>query len=80
MLMPRASWLPLARTFLETYARPEILARLRPRLVRPRGLARLWWAVRTTYLTAAELAARIEELRASMENSGATPFPSPRAS
>ena len=76
----RAHWLPLARTFLEAYARPEILAHLRPRLVRPRGLARLWWAVRTTYLTPAELAARIAELRAWMDNSDATLFPSPRAS
>jgi len=62
--VPRAAWLPLARAFLEAYARPEILACLRPRLVGPRGLARLWWAVRTTYLTSGELSARIAELRA----------------
>ena len=60
----REEWLPFARAFLEGYARPEILARLRLRLVRPHGLSWLWWAVRTTYLTPAELAARIGELRA----------------
>jgi hypothetical protein len=63
----RASWLPFARTFLEAYAQPEILACLRPRLVDPRGFARLWWAVRTTYLTPGELSARIGELRAWMD-------------
>ena len=62
----REQWLPFACVFVESYGRPEILARLRMRLVRPRGLSRLWWAVRTTYLTSAELAARIEELRAWM--------------
>lgn len=62
----REQWLPFARAFLESYARPEVLARLRTRLVRPRGLSWLWWAVRTTYLTPAELAARVEVLRAWM--------------
>lgn len=65
--VPRAQWLPFAGAFLESYGRPEILARLATRLVRPRGLACLWWAVRTTYLTPAELAARIAELRRWMD-------------
>jgi len=59
-------WLPSARAFLAAYARPEIVARLRGRLVAPRGIARVWWAVRTTYLAPAELARRLAELRASL--------------
>ncbi|MCE9612190.1 MAG: hypothetical protein K8R23_18490 [Chthoniobacter sp.] len=59
-------WLPSARAFLAAYERPEIVARLRGRLVAPRGIARVWWAVRTTYLAPAELARRLAELRASL--------------
>ena len=59
-------WLPCASAFLQTYDRPEIIARLAPRLVPPRGLARIWWAVRTTYLPCAKLAQRLHDLRASL--------------
>ena len=59
-------WLPGAHAFLGAYARPEIVARLREKLVMPRGLARVWWAVRTTYLTPSELRRRIIELRESI--------------
>ncbi len=59
-------WLPFATAFLEAYARPEIIVLLAPRLVVPRGLARLWWSVRTTYLPRKELARRIAQLRAAL--------------
>ena len=59
-----ALWLPSARSFLEGYERAEIIALLARRFVAPRGLARLWWSVRTTWLSRAELARRIAELRA----------------
>ncbi len=59
-------WLPGAHAFLHAYARPGIVARLRERLVVPGGLARVWWAVRTTYLAPAELQRRIAALRASL--------------
>jgi hypothetical protein len=48
--IPSDRWLPGARAFLEAYGRPEIVRLLDQRLVVPRGLARLWWSVRTTYL------------------------------
>jgi hypothetical protein len=64
--LPAAQWLPCAQAFLGAYERPEIVARLREKLVAPRGLARIWWAVRTTYLAPAELARRLAELRASL--------------
>lgn len=59
----RAEWLPLASAFLEAYDGAEILPLLEKLLVRPRGLSSLWWAVRTTYLTPAELAVRLATLR-----------------
>lgn len=59
-------WLPLAHAFLAGYDRPGIVARLREKLLAPRGAARLWWAVRTTYLAPAELARRLAALRASL--------------
>lgn len=57
-------WLPSAEAFLSAYGRPEIVALLRRKLVVPRGLGRVWWAVRTTYLPLAELTLRTEALRA----------------
>lgn len=62
----RELWLPSAQRFLAAYDRPEIVARLRERLVPPRGLARVWWAVRTTYLASPELESRLAALRASL--------------
>jgi hypothetical protein len=56
-------WLPSAQAFLEGYGRPEIVARLREKLVVPSGLSRVWWAVRTTYLNSKELQRRIVALR-----------------
>jgi hypothetical protein len=59
-------WVPFAHAFLAGYDRPRIVARLRERLVAPRGVARIWWAVRTTYLAPAELARRLAALRESL--------------
>jgi hypothetical protein len=59
-------WLPNAQAFLRGYGRPGIVALLREQLVVPRGLPRLWWAVRTTYLSTAELERRVGALRESL--------------
>lgn len=59
-------WLPYAHAFLAAYGRAEIISRLRQKLVVPGGFARLWWAVRTTYLAPAELLRRIDSLRESL--------------
>ncbi len=64
--LPTEQWLPCSQAFLEAYKRPDIVARLREKLIAPRGLARVWWAVRTTYLAPAELERRLAELRASL--------------
>ncbi len=59
-------WLPSAQAFLTDYGRSEIVARLRRKLVVPGGLARVWWAVRTTYLAPGELMRRVVALRESL--------------
>jgi len=62
--LSRERWLELAEDFVRAYGRPEITAHLVERLTAPRGLARLWWAVRTTYLAPRELECRLAALRA----------------
>jgi aminoglycoside phosphotransferase (APT) family kinase protein len=57
-------WMPSAMAFLRAYEEPKIIALLRSRLVIPQGLARVWWAVRTTYMAPRELERRIAALRA----------------
>jgi hypothetical protein len=61
--MPRPQWLQSASVFVRSYDRAEITARLLDRLSAPRGFARIWWAVRTTYLAPSELAGRLHALR-----------------
>lgn len=61
--LPRETWVNFAREFVQSYGRPEITARLIERLIEPRGIARVWWAVRTTYLAPQELAGRLNALR-----------------
>lgn len=64
--IPAEQWLPGAAAFLGGYGSLEVVRRLRERLVVPGGLARIWWAVRTTYLAPAELRRRIGALRESL--------------
>jgi hypothetical protein len=61
--LPRDRWLDLAEAFVRAYARPEITEHLIERLAEPRGVAKLWWAVRTTYLHPTELSLRLSALR-----------------
>ena len=57
------AWLPLAGAFLDGYGRPEITALLPKKLHLPRGVPRVWWAVRTTWMPRVELERRIVALR-----------------
>lgn len=56
-------WPALAEAVLRAYGR-EALAGLRERLRVPRGIPRVWWAVRTTWMRRAELERRLEQLQA----------------
>jgi hypothetical protein len=64
--LPGKEWLQWAQAFIEAYDRPAITAHLLDRLAAPRGAARLWWAVRTTYLESRELNIRLAELKAAL--------------
>jgi len=59
-------WLPLSSAFLAAYGDSKTVAAVARRLVRPRGIAWLWWAVRTTYLTPRDLAERLGSLRTAL--------------
>jgi hypothetical protein len=66
--LPREEWLQWARGFITAYNRPTITAHLLDRLAFPRGAARLWWAVRTTYLEPRELDSRLADLKAVLKS------------
>jgi tRNA A-37 threonylcarbamoyl transferase component Bud32 len=57
-------WPTLAAAVLEGYGENPVLGRLKEKLRVPRGIPRLWWAVRTTWMRRAELERRLAELRA----------------
>lgn len=59
-------WLPNAHAFLAGYDRPKLVALLHRQLVLPGGIARMWWAVRTTYLPGETLHHRLAALRESL--------------
>ena len=59
----RDAWLPLATAFIEGYGRGEIAALLGDLLCVPRGIPRVWWAVRTSWMRRAKLERRISALR-----------------
>lgn len=64
-------WLPVACAFLEGYDRDEIIARLPAQLTLPRGLPRLWWAIRTSYLPTPEIERRLDSLSAAIASRAA---------
>ncbi len=61
--LPQERWVRFASAFVHSYDRPEVTVRLLDRLTTPRGVARIWWAVRTTYLAPREVASRLRALR-----------------
>ncbi len=60
---PERRWLPLARAFLRAYANKPVIAELRRRhLAPPRGLAAIWWRVRTSFTSRRAIVGRLEAL------------------
>ena len=66
-------WLPLAEAFLAGYGCGETVALLDDLLHVPRGIPRVWWAVRTSWMGRAELERRMAALRASLFHGAARP-------
>jgi hypothetical protein len=59
---PAAAWQAFASALLEGYNDPAVTSRIREKARVPRGLPRLWWAVRTTWMRRPELERRMREL------------------
>ena len=62
-LVPERQWLGFALHFLQAYGKPEVLAQLRTQLVLPRGLARIWYSVRTNFANRRSVNRRLGTLR-----------------
>ena len=56
-------WLPCARLFFAAYDCPEIVPFVLRQLVVPRGVPRVWWWIRTNYVTGPVLRDRVAALR-----------------
>jgi hypothetical protein len=56
-------WLPAATCFLRSYERRDVIEALKRRLVVPKGVPRVWWAIRTSYIKPSELNRRVALLR-----------------
>ena len=56
-------WLPAAACFLQSYQHREVIEALKRRLVVPKGVPRVWWAIRTSYIKPSELNRRVALLR-----------------
>jgi hypothetical protein len=61
-------WLPMATCFLSSYGDTDVIRVLEKRLQVPRGVSRIWWAIRTSYLKATERNRRIAMLRDALKS------------
>jgi hypothetical protein len=59
----RRRWLPLALQFVRSYGDPAVIAELQKRLRPPRGIAFIWWRVRTNFVDQRKVVRRVNELR-----------------
>jgi hypothetical protein len=62
-LMGRASdrdWPEMTRILLDAYGDRQVITILRERFRMPRGLRRVWWAIRTSYIPGTTLRRRLE--------------------
>jgi tRNA A-37 threonylcarbamoyl transferase component Bud32 len=60
-------WLPLATAFLNAYGDPKVIEELIPMLKPPRGLARIWFSVRTNWQEPVRIANRLKQLREALQ-------------
>jgi hypothetical protein len=60
---PNPRWLTLALAFLNAYDDAAVIAQLKKQLALPRGMAWIWWGVRTSFANPAKVKRRLEKLR-----------------
>lgn len=72
-LVREREWLGFALQFLKAYGKADVIARLRAQLVLPRGLARIWWVVRTNFASRRSVDRRFDMLRRALADFEASP-------
>jgi tRNA A-37 threonylcarbamoyl transferase component Bud32 len=60
---PNPQWLVLALTFLNAYENAPVIAKLKHQLAVPKGMAWIWWGVRTSFANPAKVKRRLHKLR-----------------
>ena len=60
---PSRQWLPLALSFLNAYGNTGAITELKNQLALPRGMAWIWWGVRTSFANPAKVKQRLAKLR-----------------
>jgi hypothetical protein len=59
-------WVPLSLALIEAYNDPLVLAKVRKRLIVPRGWSAIWWKLRTDYVDWSVMFERIETLNTAL--------------
>jgi hypothetical protein len=60
---PNPQWLVLALAFLNAYEDASVIAELKHQLALPKGMAWIWWGVRTSFANPAKVKRRLEKIR-----------------
>lgn len=64
---PKGRWRSSALCFLHAYGDEEAIGELRKRLRAPRGLARIWWKVRTNFVDSGKIERRLDLLARALD-------------
>jgi hypothetical protein len=59
---PNAQWLTLALAFLNAYDNAPVIAQLKQELALPKGIAWIWWGVRTSFARPAKVKRRLQKI------------------
>lgn len=60
---PNPQWLTLTLAFLNAYGDVSVISELRNQLALPKGMAWIWWGVRTSFANSAKVKRRLRKIR-----------------
>ena len=60
---PNPKWLSLVLAFLNAYGDASVISALRNQLALPKGMAWIWWGVRTSFASPAKVKRRLKKIR-----------------
>ena len=69
-VVPTRQWLPFTLYFLNAYENTRVITALENQLALPRGMAWIWWGVRTSFANPAKVKRRLAKLRDVIANLG----------